>query len=55
MRKIIEYKIVIPHMGRLEDVVNNLMEEGWQPFGSPYMSGTREYQAMVKYEETENV
>lgn len=54
MRKIIEYHIASAWYGdrfreehTLKGVVNKLIKEGWQPFGSP-IDGS--HQAMVKYE-----
>ncbi len=53
MSKIVEYKIVSVNS------VKKLMEDGWQPFGSPFVMGkigvgVYLYQtAMVRYEETE--
>lgn len=52
-RKIIEYTIFYsnerPECVDLS-IINNLIQEGWQPYGFPYEFGTGFGQAMVKYE-----
>ena len=56
MRKIIKYKTVkgSHYIINLDKEVNALMEQGFQPFGSPYVFQDIELfacQAMVLYEE----
>jgi hypothetical protein len=34
----------------LIDGVNNLIQDGWQPFGGPLFDGGFYFQAMVKYQ-----
>jgi Domain of unknown function (DUF1737) len=62
MKKIIEYKLIVNnHSDFLQDKINDLISEGWQPIGSPSfqrdeVNGAKECrwyfcQAMVKYED----
>ena len=59
MKQIIEYRIVYISeyiLENLETGVNNLIEEGFQPFGSPCVTAKTEAgmiacQVMVKYKE----
>lgn len=60
MKKIIEYIIIEDHDSLcLGERINEYIEEGWQPYGSPFSanessSGSITYsicQAMVKYED----
>ncbi len=47
-------KYMIAYMGECEDIesiVNNLINQGWQPFGSPVLTTDgRLHQAMVVYD-----
>jgi hypothetical protein len=38
----------LPH--NLEETINNYIEQGWQPFGSPFVDGDHYYQAIVQSE-----
>ena len=50
-KKIIEYKIVSTfNLGEAERLVNELIQDGWQPLGCCNDST----QVMVKYEDSEN-
>jgi hypothetical protein len=52
-----KYKLVAAPFDKLEDQVNQLIEEGWQPFGAPFLLPSRPddltlqqnmiYQAMI--------
>lgn len=54
MKKIIEYKIAYGQgYGSLTEHVNQLMEKGFQPYGSMAANEYGIYQPMVKYEEDE--
>jgi hypothetical protein len=54
-RKIVDYMVVVEDkIGTIQDKVNRLIKEGWQPLGgisSSYRSSDE--QAMVKYENVE--
>jgi len=60
MRQVIEYITVKSqegYFGDFDEEINNLIKEGFQPFGSPYVTASSEgqkfqvFQAMVKYKE----
>ena len=53
MKEIIEYKIVSGNNEWVSNRINVLIEDGWQPFGSPYFTSANHCQAMVKYEKDE--
>lgn len=54
MAKIIDYKVAqFQYMGSFLDGVNKLIEEGWQPQGGISVTSNWYYQAMVKYEPTD--
>lgn len=36
----------LPH--NLEETINNYIQQGWQPFGSPFIDGDHYYQAIVQ-------
>lgn len=38
----------LPH--NLEETINNYIQQGWQPFGSPFVDGDHYYQAIVQNE-----
>ncbi len=59
MPKIIQYKTVEGHKGHsqltIDEIVNDLLLNGWQPYGNPYSfhagsNGIIVRQVMVKYE-----
>ena len=61
MRKIIQYFLQgYESPGQLNKIVNRLLTEGWELYGSPYSDGMGSdetlwhYQAMVKYEDEDN-
>lgn len=53
--KIADYEIICakgndsPYHHVLSERVRQMMEKGWQPYGSPYEGGDGMYQAMVKF------
>jgi len=54
--KITHYKLVSHRAEDMDEKVTALIQEGWQPFGGPFVIPTPEleqvdtvYQAMVKY------
>ena len=59
-KKIAEYKLILSEtentgslagtINRLNDIVEENIMKGWQPFGSPSISGEDVVQAMVKCE-----
>lgn len=57
MRKIIKYKIVeeakLPGDTDFHFIIQNMIEKGWQPYGSPYvvvvLNQSYKCQAMVQY------
>lgn len=52
IQKIKEYKIVSEYISSLAGTVNDLIKEGWRPWGAPvFESHNRFVQAMIKYEE----
>lgn len=55
MKQIIEYTTIREsNFESLDMKVNELIEQGFQPFGSPYVTDNGDFlacQAMVKYEE----
>lgn len=58
--KIVEYALIeLPHTHELTPLINDMIADGWQPFGAPFY-GTNNHiyefffaQAMVKYATTE--
>lgn len=47
---ITDYRLLsynLPH--NLEETINNYIQQGWQPFGSPFVDGDHYYQAIVQY------
>lgn len=47
MNKIVEYQLA-----RMDKVtINDLLKDGWQPYGNPFPANETVYQPMVKYEE----
>lgn len=52
MSNISEYKIIAfnTNVDTHAPAVNEAIEDGWQPYGSPMKTGTNVHQAMVKYE-----
>jgi hypothetical protein len=54
MKRIVEYATARDsNLKGLDKIVNELIEQGFQPFGSPYLTDGDEFlacQAMVKYE-----
>lgn len=52
MRMVKEYCILeANHGAELTEIVNRHIEEGWQPFGHPFIIKANYEQAMVRYEE----
>jgi hypothetical protein len=51
MAKIIKYRLETGSSIDLYKRVNDLIIEGWQPFGAPIYTGAGFAQAMVEYEE----
>jgi hypothetical protein len=51
MAKIIKYRLETGSYIDLYKRVNDLIIEGWQPFGAPIYTGAGFAQAMVEYEE----
>jgi hypothetical protein len=55
MKKIVDYTFVTGNLVNMEDKVRQMIEDGWQPFGSVTItvlpSETILIQGMVKYEE----
>lgn len=54
MRKIVKYMLArhVESPGLAEDIVNEMIEKGWQPYGSAStVGGYGLCQPMVKYEE----
>ena len=50
-QKIVEYKTVSStYVLAVNNTVNKMISEGWQPYGSPTSSEYVYFQAMVKYE-----
>lgn len=51
-KKVEKYRIVKGNVDFVNERIKRLIEEGWQPFGSPYYGGYEDShcQAMVKYE-----
>ena len=50
MDKIKQYKTVFGgNVNDLDDAVNVAIKDGWQPFGSTYISGKAICQPMIKY------
>jgi hypothetical protein len=37
LRPINKYKLVVAPSGEIADEVNKMIQEGWQPFGSPFV------------------
>ena len=35
--KITEYKIIVEHADVIEKKINELIKQGWQPFGTPFV------------------
>lgn len=54
MRKIVDYAIKCGDRSILVSEVRDAISKGWQPLGTPYISGSGTmYQTMVMYEEPE--
>ena len=52
MKDVSEYTIVLGYTsGNLTTMVNNQIQLGWQPIGSPFTDDQLIGQAMVRYEE----
>jgi hypothetical protein len=59
--KIISYKTIRSNShSSLDSAINELIAEGWQPYGSPYTSASQGggtnyvYQALIRYESTDS-
>lgn len=51
MTKIVKYSIVVGRSDQttLVDKINELIEDGWQPFGRPHVENNYVTQVMVMY------
>ena len=57
MDKIIEYKMICENEGYFSVAINNLIKEGWHPYGSLCVNTNSDYpytQSMVKYKGDNN-
>jgi hypothetical protein len=54
-RVIVEYMTVSGEAkdGSLKRRVNKYLAKGWEPFGGPFNRNTRDFQAMVKYADSD--
>lgn len=51
MSKIIAYKVVTKGNRQMDDEINKMLLDGWQPLGGISVNSLALFQAMVKYAE----
>ena len=49
--EVAEYKMIVAGSHKIAEKVNDLIKEGWQPYGSPMLTDGCTGQAMVKLKE----